>query len=75
VLEHPQLTGRGLTKHFQAAGIDRDIAVLRAGFRLASGDPGPVSPPPPLGADNETILQELGYDRNSIAKLKAQGAV
>jgi crotonobetainyl-CoA:carnitine CoA-transferase CaiB-like acyl-CoA transferase len=75
VLEHPQLTERGLIKHFQAAGIDRDIAVVRAGFRLASGDPEPVSPPPLLGADNETILQELGYDRASIAKLKAEGAV
>jgi CoA:oxalate CoA-transferase len=75
VLEHPQLTGRELIKHFQAGGIDRDIAVLRAGFRLASGDPGPASAPPLLGADNEAILQELGYDRNSIAKLKAEGAV
>jgi len=75
VLEHPQLTERGLITHFQAAGIDRDIAVVRAGFRLASGDPEPVSPPPLLGADNETILQELGYDRDSIAKLKAEGAV
>jgi CoA:oxalate CoA-transferase len=75
VLEHPQLAERGLIKHFQAAGIERDIAVVRAGFRLASGDPEPVSPPPLLGADNETILQELGYDRASIAKLKAEGAV
>jgi crotonobetainyl-CoA:carnitine CoA-transferase CaiB-like acyl-CoA transferase len=75
VLEHPQLSERGLIKHFQAAGIDRDIAVVRAGFRLASGDPGPASAPPSLGADTETILQELGYNRASIAKLKAEGAV
>jgi CoA:oxalate CoA-transferase len=75
VLEHPQLTERGLIKHFQAAGIDRDIAVVRAGFRLASGDPEPASPPPLLGADNETILQELGYDWDAIAKLKAEGVV
>jgi CoA:oxalate CoA-transferase len=74
VLDHPQLSERGLIKHFQAADIDRDIAVVRAGFRLASGDPEPASPPP-LGADNETILQELGYDRNAVAKLKAVGAV
>jgi CoA:oxalate CoA-transferase len=76
ILEHPQITERGLVKHFQAApGTDREIAVVRAGFRLASGDPEPASPPPLLGADNETILQELGYDRDSIAKLKAEGAV
>jgi CoA:oxalate CoA-transferase len=75
VLEHQQLTERGLIKHFQAAGVDRDIAVVRAGFRLASGDPAPASPPPLLGADNETILQELGYDWDAIAKLKAEGVV
>jgi CoA:oxalate CoA-transferase len=76
ILEHPQITERGLVKHFQVAlGTNREIAVVRTGFRLASGDPEPVSPPPFLGADNETILQELGYDRDSIAKLKAEGAV
>jgi CoA:oxalate CoA-transferase len=75
VLEHPQLIERGLIKHFQTAGIDRDIAVVRAGFRLASGDPEPASAPPSLGADTQKILQELGYDDDSIAKLKVEGAV
>jgi CoA:oxalate CoA-transferase len=76
ILEHPQTTERGLVKHFQAApGTDREIAVVRAGFRLASGDPEPVSPPPLLGADTEMILEELGYDRNAIVKLKAEDAV
>jgi crotonobetainyl-CoA:carnitine CoA-transferase CaiB-like acyl-CoA transferase len=76
ILQHPQITGRGLIKRFQTApGIDREIAVVRAGFRLGSGAPEPASPPPSLGADTEAILQELGYDRASIAKLKAQGVV
>ena len=76
VLEHPQIIERGLVKHFEAApGTDRGIAVVRAGFRLASGDPEPVSPPPLLGADTEKILAELGYDGDSIAKLRAEGAV
>ena len=30
-----------------------DVSVVRSGFRLASGDPGPASPPPALGADTE----------------------
>jgi len=76
ILEHPQITERGLVKHFQAApGTDREIAVVRAGFRLASGDPEPVSPPPLLGADTEKILEELGYNGDSIARLKKDGAV
>jgi CoA:oxalate CoA-transferase len=76
ILEHPQITERDLIKHFQAApGTDREVAVVRAGFRLASGDPEPVSPPPLLGADTQKILEEIGYDGESIAKLKAEGAV
>ena len=76
ILDHPQTTERRLIKHFQTTpGIDREIAVVRAGFRLASGDPEPVSPPPSLGADTQQILEELGYDSDSIAKLRTDGAV
>jgi CoA:oxalate CoA-transferase len=76
ILTHPQITERGLVKRFQTApGTDREIAVVRAGFRLGSGDPEPVSPPPLLGADTQKILEEIGYDGESIAKLKAEGAV
>ena len=76
VLEHPQIIERGLVKHFEAApGTDRGIAVVRTGFRLASGDPEPVSPPPLLGADTEKILKELGFDGDSIAELRAEGTV
>jgi CoA:oxalate CoA-transferase len=32
-------------------GTRRPVAVVRAGFRLASGDPAPAMPPPVLGAD------------------------
>ncbi|MGB7946067.1 MAG: CoA transferase, partial [Candidatus Binatia bacterium] len=54
VLEHPQITDRHLIKRFQnAPGTDRGVAVVRAGFRLASGDPEPVVPPPILSADTE----------------------
>jgi crotonobetainyl-CoA:carnitine CoA-transferase CaiB-like acyl-CoA transferase len=76
ILEHRQITERGLIKRFQnAAGVDRDVAVVRAGFRLAGGDPEPAAPPPLLGADTEKILDELGYHGDSIAKLKAEGAI
>ena len=76
ILEHPQITARRVIKHFQTTpGIDREIAVVCAGFRLASGDPEPVSPPPSLGADTQQILEELGYDSDSVAKLRAEGAV
>jgi crotonobetainyl-CoA:carnitine CoA-transferase CaiB-like acyl-CoA transferase len=75
-LEHPQIAGRGLVKRFQnAPRVDREIAVVRSGFRLASGDPEASAPPPGLGADTEKILAELGYDSAAVAKLRDEGAV
>jgi crotonobetainyl-CoA:carnitine CoA-transferase CaiB-like acyl-CoA transferase len=76
VLQHPQITGRSVVKHFHnAPGIDGDVDVVRAGFRLSSGDPAPSAPPPVLGADTDAILEELGYDRNSMQKLRRDGAI
>jgi CoA:oxalate CoA-transferase len=76
LLEHPQLAARGLIKKFPyAPGVSREVTVVRSGFRLASGDPEPAGPPPLLGADTDAILAELGYDGETIAKLKNEGTV
>ena len=76
ILEHPQIISRELVQKFSTApGVDREIAVVRAGFHIASGNPGPATPPPTLGADTETILEELGYDKEAIASLRTNGAI
>jgi crotonobetainyl-CoA:carnitine CoA-transferase CaiB-like acyl-CoA transferase len=67
VLEHPQVVERGLIHRFdQVPDVDRPVSVVRAGFRLASGDPAPASAPPALGADTERLLGELGYSKSDI---------
>src|SRR5262245_12263854 len=76
ILEHEQITDRDFIKKFPTApNVDREIAVVRSGFRLDSGDPQPATPPPALGADTEKILRELGYALNDIAQFKQTGVI
>jgi crotonobetainyl-CoA:carnitine CoA-transferase CaiB-like acyl-CoA transferase len=76
VLEHPQVEERGLIRRFPGApGVDQEIAVVRAGFRLANGDPEPASPPPGLGENTERILGELGHDDTKIEALRRERTI
>jgi CoA:oxalate CoA-transferase len=76
VLEHPQIVERGLLKTFESvSGVDRPVRVVRSGFRLASGDPQPASPPPVLGADTEDLLFELGFSKRDVDELAREGAI
>jgi CoA:oxalate CoA-transferase len=76
VLEHPQVLERGLLKTFESVpNIDRPVRVVRSGFRLASADPEPASPPPALGADTGDLLAELGFSKPDIDELAREGAI
>ena len=76
VLEHPQVVERGLVKRFtDAPGVERDVAVVRAGFRLAERRPGADAPPPPLGRRHRQHPGELGYAADEIAALREERAI
>jgi len=76
VLEHPQVVERGLLHTFKdVPNVDEDVSVVRSGFRLRSGDPRPVSPPPALGADTASLLAELGYSESEIKDLSRDKAI
>jgi CoA:oxalate CoA-transferase len=75
ILGHAQVTERGLVQRFaDTPGVERDVAVVRAGFRLASGDPHATRHPPKLGAHTRSVLQEIGLSDDEIAALQADGA-
>jgi crotonobetainyl-CoA:carnitine CoA-transferase CaiB-like acyl-CoA transferase len=76
VLAHAQIGERRLLRRFeQVAGVDRDVQVARAGFRLADGDPGPTAPPPHLGEHTDEVLRELGCSAGELARLRADGVI
>jgi len=76
VLEHPQVIERKLLRSFTTTpGVDREVRVVRSGFRLGSGDPEPKSPPPALGADTQDLLAELGYSAEEAEALARGGAI
>lgn len=76
MLVHPQVTERDVVRRFAAVpGIERDIAVVRSGFRLGTGDPGPEAPPPRLGEHTRAVLHDAGFTDTDIDALAAQGAI
>jgi len=75
-LTEPQVHERGLIKNLgQVAGIDREIAVALAGFKMQGAQPDVSRPPPALGEHSDGILAELGYSSERIAELRKQGAI
>jgi CoA:oxalate CoA-transferase len=76
VLEHPQIIERALLQTFtDVPNVDKPVSVVRSGFRLASGDPAPVTPPPALGADTGDLLAALGYSEREIEELARDDAI
>jgi crotonobetainyl-CoA:carnitine CoA-transferase CaiB-like acyl-CoA transferase len=74
ILGHSQVSERGFIKRFaDTTGGHRDVAVVRPGFRLGSGDPHPLMAPPELGAHTRAVLEELGFTKDEIESLHKDG--
>ena len=72
----PQIRERAMIGRFSDVdGVDRDISVVRTGFKLDGSAPSVNEPPPRLGQHTNEILAGLGYSEEQIEKLRTNGAV
>jgi CoA:oxalate CoA-transferase len=70
---HPHMVARGLIEEVDLPGFDPPLATVGTGFAVDR----PETPRrvPTLGADTDAVLAELGYDSDTIAALRADGAI
>jgi len=75
-LAEPQINERKLIRKLgRIKGVDREISVALAGFKMQGADPAVDRPPPVLGEHADEILDGLGYSSERIAELRRQGAI
>lgn len=75
-LAHTQVATRGMVGTFPAApGVERDIRLVRTGFKVNGAAPAVDTPPPELGQHTRDILAQLGYDDAEIESLKEERAI
>ena len=76
ILAHPHIAHRGLLSSFEnVPAAEGPVSVMRTGFQ-SDGQPLSVDVPPPLlGAHNDELLKELGYDEAAIAELSQEGVI
>lgn len=76
ILAHPQIADRGMLATFSdTPGVDRDITIVRTGFKIDGEAPDVATPPPGLGQHNDEIYHSLGFDDEALAKLKKEGTL
>lgn len=77
ILNSPHIQQRNIFTCFDAIdGLDRPITVLKAPFRYGSGNgPSIETPPPKLGEDTMTILEEAGFSDKQISSLLSKHIV
>jgi formyl-CoA transferase len=75
-LELEQIKGRDLEIEFEnVPNIDRNIKVVKTGFKIDQNRPSVSFRPPLLGEHTNEILAELGYLTADINKMQTEGSI
>ena len=72
-LSDPQIAKRGL---IAGLSVENEVVKVAASPVMINGKrPHPKTPPPKLGADNDSVWTELGMTPNEIANLREEGVI
>jgi CoA:oxalate CoA-transferase len=75
ILAHPHVAGRGLLHPATLPDQDQPLAILGPGLGPAFAPGAAPAAVPPLGADNDAVLGELGLAPAAIAALRVAGVI
>jgi CoA:oxalate CoA-transferase len=73
LMNEEQVAARGLFRRFAVPEMDRTASFPAAGFKLNGSSVGPAEGAPVLGADNDSVLAELGYDVSQRRAFRQDG--
>ena len=74
VLNHEQTQARGMIQTSEYPGLG-EFQMVRSPFRFSGSDVTIQSRPPMLGEHGTDVLQEMGYTREEIDRLRSMGVV
>ncbi len=74
VFADPQVEHLAMTEPVQHPELGR-LDIVRNAVRMADGPDTVRTPSPDIGADTDDVLTELGYPREEIGRLRAQGTI
>ena len=74
VFADPQVEHLEMTEPVQHPTLGR-LDILRNAVRMTDGPATVRTPSPDIGADTDAVLTELGYPREEIDRLRAQGVI
>jgi formyl-CoA transferase len=76
ILKHPQILNRGLISEIHnTPNLEKKIKILKSAIIFDGKHPETKSTPPSLGADNNQIYLDLGYDESDIKVLEEEGVI